>query len=165
MGKHKALKGAIAAVASVATLGALQPSATATPRRSQARRWQVCGRIHRIQRRCSAFLRAQGQVAARLRKQFVGVGAQISARLRRLFAGAASIARRSRAPAKPSKSDRFITAGAAARARAVRARCRTPESRAQPPRLGVASSPDRRQRRSPRRSGRQNPPAPFRPVP
>ena len=48
MGKHKALKGAIAAVASVATLGALQPSATATPRRSQARRWQVCGRIHRI---------------------------------------------------------------------------------------------------------------------
>lgn len=29
MGKHKALKGAIAAVASVATLGALQPSATA----------------------------------------------------------------------------------------------------------------------------------------
>ena len=65
MGKHKALKGAIAAVASVATLGALQPSATATPRRSQARRWQVCGRIHRIQRRCSAFLRAQGQVRQR----------------------------------------------------------------------------------------------------
>ena len=65
MSKHKALKGAIAAVASVATLGALQPSATATPRRSQARRWQVCGRIHRIQRRCSAFLRAQGQVRQR----------------------------------------------------------------------------------------------------
>ncbi|MGJ0655985.1 hypothetical protein [Bifidobacterium catenulatum] len=32
MSEHKALKSAIAAVASVVTLGALQPSATATPR-------------------------------------------------------------------------------------------------------------------------------------